>query len=64
MMKRQPDGTAWVVLLNTSAWNGPEISTDINYMMARALSMTKQWPDRNLFTYSLPVPLNSDLSRD
>jgi CubicO group peptidase (beta-lactamase class C family) len=64
MMKRQPDGTAWVVLLNSSAWNGPEISTDINYMMARALSMTKQWPDRNLFEYSLPVPLNSDLNRN
>jgi CubicO group peptidase (beta-lactamase class C family) len=61
MIKRQPDGTAWVVLLNTSAWNGPEISTDINYMMARALSMTKFWPKRDLLEYSLPVPLNSDL---
>jgi CubicO group peptidase (beta-lactamase class C family) len=61
MMKRQPDGTAWVVLLNTSAWNGPEISTDINYMMARALSMVKFWPQRDLLEYSLPVPLRSDL---
>jgi len=61
MLKRQSDGTAWVILLNTSAWNGPEISTDINYMMARALSQVKVWPDRDLFNYSLPVPLNSDL---
>jgi CubicO group peptidase (beta-lactamase class C family) len=61
MMKRQADGTAWVVLLNTSAWNGPEISTDINYMMARALSMTKIWPQRDLLELSLPVPLKSDL---
>jgi CubicO group peptidase (beta-lactamase class C family) len=61
MMKRQPDGTAWVVLLNTSAWNGPEISTDINYMMARALSQVKSWPDRDLLEFSLPVPLSSDL---
>jgi CubicO group peptidase (beta-lactamase class C family) len=60
MLKRQPDGTAWVILLNSSAWNGPEISADINYMMSRALSMTKQWPDRDLFKYSLPVPLNND----
>jgi CubicO group peptidase (beta-lactamase class C family) len=61
MMKRQSDGTAWVVLLNTSAWNGPEISTDINYMMARALYQVKVWPDRDLFDYSLPVPLINDL---
>jgi CubicO group peptidase (beta-lactamase class C family) len=61
MLKRQSDGTAWVVLLNTSAWNGPEISTDINYMMTRALSQVKIWPDRDLFNYSLPVPLNDDL---
>jgi CubicO group peptidase (beta-lactamase class C family) len=61
MMKRQPDGTAWVILLNTSAWNGPEISTDINYMMARALSQVKFWPQRDLLEYALPVPLKSDL---
>jgi CubicO group peptidase (beta-lactamase class C family) len=64
MMKRQPDGIAWVVLLNTSAWNGPEISSDINYMMARALSMTKVWPQRDLMEFSLPVPLNSDLDNN
>ena len=61
MIKRQPDGTAWVILLNTSAWNGPEISTDINYMMARALSQVKFWPQRDLLEYALPVPLKSDL---
>jgi len=62
MMKRQPDGTAWVVLLNSSAWNGPEISTDINYMMARALSAVKLWPDLDLFAYSIPVPLLDELN--
>lgn len=60
MMKRQPDGIAWVVLLNSSAWNGPEISTDINYMMARALSQVKTWPETDLFNYSLSVPLIDD----
>ena len=64
MIKRQSDGTAWVVLLNTSAWNGPEISTDINYMMARALYQVKVWPDRDLLNYSLPVPLNNDLGNN
>ena len=61
MMKRQPDGTAWVILLNTSAWNGPEISTDINYMMARALSQVKLWPQNDLLEFALPVPLKTDL---
>jgi CubicO group peptidase (beta-lactamase class C family) len=64
MLKRQSDGTAWVVLLNTSAWNGPEISADINYMMSRALNQVKEWPDRDLLNYSLPVPLNKDLSEN
>ena len=64
MIKRQSDGTAWVVLLNTSAWNGPEFSTDINYMMARALSQTKVWPKRDLLDYSLPVPLIDDIGNN
>lgn len=64
MIKRQPDGIAWVVLLNTSAWNGPEISTDINYMMARALSQMKVWPERDLLNYSLPVPLICDFKNN
>lgn len=63
MMKRQPDGVAWVVLLNSSAWNGPEISTDINYMMARALSQVKKWPDNDLFGFSVPVPLLEDFNK-
>jgi CubicO group peptidase (beta-lactamase class C family) len=62
MMKRQSDGTAWVVLLNSSAWNGPEIASDINYMMSRALAQTRSWPQRDLLDYSLPVPLNSDIN--
>lgn len=62
MIKRQPDGLAWVVLLNTSAWNGPEISTDINYMMARALSQVRSWTETDLFGYSLSVPLMDELN--
>ncbi|MGD0581372.1 MAG: serine hydrolase domain-containing protein [Bacteroidales bacterium] len=62
MMKRQADGIAWVVLLNSSAWNGPEISTDINYMMARALYQVKKWPDVDLFGYSVSVPLQDEIN--
>lgn len=63
MMKRQPDGITWALLFNTSTWNGPEISTDINYMMAVALYQVKDWPDYDLFRYSLPVPLAEDLDQ-
>jgi len=59
MLKRQSDGIAWVVLLNSSAWNGPEINLYINNMMSRVISGIKQWPDHDLFDYSLALPLNS-----
>jgi len=62
MMKRQSDGISWIVLLNSSAWNGPEIYTYINNMMYRVLSQIKPLPEYDLFTYSLPVPLKPVLS--
>jgi CubicO group peptidase (beta-lactamase class C family) len=61
VMKRQSDGFGWVVLFNTSAWNGPEIYTSINNMMYRVLAQVKHWPDRDLFDYSLPVPLKMNI---
>lgn len=57
MIKRETDGTAWVVLCNSSAWNGPEIHSYINAMMARVKYQVKTWPDEDLFSYDLPVPL-------
>lgn len=57
MMKRMPDGTAWVVLMNSSGWNGPELTSDIDHMMARFLQRVSQWPETDLFSYSAPVPL-------
>jgi hypothetical protein len=59
-MKRLPDGTAWVVLLNSSAWNGPELSSDIDQLMQRFLSRVKEWPETDLFRYSVPVPIKSE----
>ena len=61
MLKREPDGTEWVVLFNSSAWNGPEIHSYINNMMYRVLSLVKHWPDEDLFNYSLPLPLKTSL---
>jgi CubicO group peptidase (beta-lactamase class C family) len=57
MMKRQSDGISWVVLLNTSAWNGPEIYSFINSMMYRIIAQIKSYPEHDLFSFSLPVPL-------
>jgi CubicO group peptidase (beta-lactamase class C family) len=64
MMKRQSDGISWVVLFNSSAWNGPEIYSYINNMMARAISKIDPWPDNDLFSYSLPVPLKTSLTEN
>jgi len=61
MVMREADGTEWVVLLNSSAWNGPEIYSYINGMMIRILGQVKQWPQTDLLDYSLAVPLRSGL---
>jgi CubicO group peptidase (beta-lactamase class C family) len=58
MLKRQPDGIAWVVLLNSSAWCGPEIYSYIGKMMNRFITRIDPMPDYDLFNNSLPVPLN------
>ncbi len=62
MMKRQADGFSWVVLFNSSAWNGPEIYSYMNNMMLRVIFQIKPLPDYDLFSYSLPVPLKNSLS--
>jgi CubicO group peptidase (beta-lactamase class C family) len=62
MMKRQSDGISWVVLFNSSAWNGPEIYSYINNMMSRAISKIEPWPEYDLFSYSLPIPLKTTLN--
>ncbi len=59
MMKREADGTAWVVLLNTSAWNGPEIHSYVNSLMYRVTSGLNADKYSDLFSYSVPVPLTT-----
>ncbi len=61
MMKRQSDGISWVVLFNSSAWNGPEIYSYINNMMFRVISQINPLPENDLFNYSLPIPLKTTL---
>jgi hypothetical protein len=64
MLKRQPDGTAWVVLLNSSAWNGPDIYSYINKMMTRVIAGINPLQEYDLFDNSLPLPLNFALTED
>ena len=61
MMKRESDGTGWIILFNSSAWNGPEIYSYINSMMCRVLAQVRHWPDDDLFKYSLTVPLKTSI---
>lgn len=63
MMKRQSDGLAWVVLLNTSTWNGPEIYSYINNMMNKVVNQIDKSDDYDLFHNSLPIPLNISYSK-
>jgi CubicO group peptidase (beta-lactamase class C family) len=62
MIKRQPDGISWVVLLNTSAWNGPEIHSYINRMMSKMLLAIDEWPEHDLFENSLPLPIRLEIT--
>ena len=62
MLKRQPDGISWVVLLNSSAWNGPEIHSYINRMMCKMIMQMNNWPDYDLFENTLPLPIRMDIS--
>jgi CubicO group peptidase (beta-lactamase class C family) len=62
MMKRQSDGISWVVLFNSSAWNGPEIYSYISNMMNKVVSKIDPWPEYDLFSYSVPIPLKATLT--
>ena len=61
MLKRQSDGISWVVLFNSSAWNGPEIYSYISNMMNKVVMKIDPWPQYDLFAYSLPTPLKTSL---
>lgn len=62
MMKRQSDGFSWVVLCNSSTWNGSAIYSYINSMMSKALTKIDTWPEYDLLDNTLPVPVKTTLS--
>ncbi len=62
MMKRRPDGISWVVLLNSSAWNGPDLQSYIDRMMTGFFARVEEWPESDLFDYSMPLPVKVGIS--
>lgn len=51
MLKRLPDGTVWVVLINSSSWKGSKFPPKIDYLMRKINRHINEWPENNLFEY-------------
>lgn len=51
LVKRQSNGFCWVVIINSSSWNGPRLPAYINAMMGRVEKRIKNWPNQDLFKY-------------
>jgi CubicO group peptidase (beta-lactamase class C family) len=52
LVKRQSNGFCWVVIINSSTWNGPRLPAYINAMMGRIEKRIKNWPNHNFFKES------------
>lgn len=57
IVKRLSDGTIWVVLFNSSSWNGTRLHNYTSTTMTRVLQQVEKWPNINLFDYTLPIPI-------
>jgi len=51
LVKRQSNGFSWVVIINSSSWNGPRLPAYINAMMGKVEKKIKTWPKQDLFKY-------------
>jgi len=51
LLKRNPDGTTWVIITNTSSWKGSDFPKELNKLMRRVTRSVKKWPDKDLFNY-------------
>lgn len=51
MLSRRNDGLQWVLLCNTSSWEGAVFSKSINRLMTKVIEDVPSWPDINLFYY-------------
>ncbi len=54
LIKRQPDGSAWAILSNTSTYKGPRLAMEMDKVIRQIDINRITWPDYNLFTYHQP----------
>ncbi len=52
IMKRQPNGFEWVIIINSSSWKGPRLPAYVDYMMRQIEKKITVWPKVNLFNYT------------
>ncbi len=60
LIKNQKDGYAWVVLTNTSSWNGARFPKEIDHLFRKAVQKVSLWPQRNLFEFSGQLQRGTD----
>jgi len=49
LLMRQPNEISWVVLTNTSTWNGSQLSREIRKTMQKVIQSMEVWPTHDLF---------------
>lgn len=59
LIHRNPDGTTWVFLTNTSTWKASSFKYEIARMMGKALQRVEAWPERDLFHPCTFTPINN-----
>ena len=60
MMRREADGYSWVIVTNTSRWEGPRFTRSLISLMSRAMRQVKSWPARDLFNIREEFTLKSE----
>ena len=50
MIKRQADGTSWIVIFNASNWKGSRFPVEIDAFMRRIEKRVDAWPRQDLFS--------------
>ena len=49
LIKAQKDGYSWVFISNSSSWNGPGLTRQMNREITQALRKVKKWPEADYF---------------
>ena len=52
LIRAQKDGYTWVFISNSSSWNGPGLTRQMNRDITKAILNVKEWPEVDWFTLS------------